>query len=409
MIQKSAEVHDPEIDVLTEGWLHKVMVMFHTPSQWPGWAVISLAVGLAALGTVSWRLLSNGRMLAWSIFLIQSVFSLLDVIMLQQLPRKQLSYGPWKSQLMALTVPRTLASMVMGGMAMLIEVPTVLTTMIVLQLVGTAAFYWGAYIEPFRLRLTEFLMFTDRLPNGLPRIRILHITDLHIEKWTQREERVLEIVAETKPDLIVITGDYVNLSYNEDPETHALVHRLLSQLEAPYGVYATLGSPPVDLREQIVPIFDELDIPLMRQEWRTIDFGDGRKLVLMGMDCTHHLPTDEVRLAHLASQAPADLPQVLLMHSPEIMPLAARSGIDLYLCGHTHGGQVRLPIIGPLLTSSQLGRRFVMGHYRLGRTHLYVSRGIGLEGMSAPRVRFMAPPEITLVTMVPGGPEKKPA
>ncbi|RMD51504.1 MAG: metallophosphoesterase, partial [Candidatus Thermofonsia bacterium] len=65
----------------------------------------------------------------------------------------------------------------------------------------------------------------------------------------------------------------------------------------------------------------------------------------------------------------------------------------------THGGQVRLPVIGPLLTSSQLGRRYVMGLYREGRTHLYVSRGVGLEGLSAPRVRFLAPPEITLFTI----------
>ena len=81
------------------------------------------------------------------------------------------------------------------------------------------------------------------------------------------------------------------------------------------------------------------------------------------------------------------------------MPEAAGHEIDLYLCGHTHGGQVRLPIIGAVLTSSQLGKRYEMGLYQGGRTHMYVSRGIGLEGLSAPRVRFLAPPEITLVTV----------
>jgi hypothetical protein len=84
------------------------------------------------------------------------------------------------------------------------------------------------------------------------------------------------------------------------------------------------------------------------------------------------------------------------------MPQAVELGIDLYLCGHTHGGQVRLPVIGPLLTSSHLGREYVMGHYQVGQTHLYVSRGVGLEGLSAPRVRLLAPPEITLLTLLPG-------
>jgi hypothetical protein len=82
------------------------------------------------------------------------------------------------------------------------------------------------------------------------------------------------------------------------------------------------------------------------------------------------------------------------------MPQAADHGIDLYLCGHTHGGQIRLPVIGAILTSSQLGKRYEMGHYHEGQTHMYVSRGVGLEGLSAPRIRFMAPPEITLVTLV---------
>jgi predicted MPP superfamily phosphohydrolase len=166
-------------------------------------------------------------------------------------------------------------------------------------------------------------------------------------------------------------------------------------------VYATLGSPPVDLREMVVPIFANLPVKLMRQAWEQVDLGDGRKLTLLGLDCTHHIPTDETRLAQLVNEAATDAPQVLLYHSPELMPQATNQDIDLYLCGHTHGGQVRLPLIGPILTSSQLGRRFVMGLYRHGRTHLYVSRGVGLEGMSAPRVRFLCPPEMTLVTIRP--------
>jgi predicted MPP superfamily phosphohydrolase len=149
----------------------------------------------------------------------------------------------------------------------------------------------------------------------------------------------------------------------------------------------------------VVPIFDNLPVKLLRADNERVRLGNGRSLTLIGMDCTHNLRFDSARLEKLAESAPKDVPQVLLYHSPELMPEASNLGIDLYLCGHTHGGQVRLPLIGPLLTSSQLGRRFVMGIYRIGQTHLYVSRGVGLEGLSAPRVRFKAPPEITLVTL----------
>jgi predicted MPP superfamily phosphohydrolase len=159
----------------------------------------------------------------------------------------------------------------------------------------------------------------------------------------------------------------------------------------------------------VVPIFEGLSVPLMRAAWKVVDLGRERQLVLLGLDCSHHIPTDEARLDLLMAAAPNGAPQILLYHSPELMPQAAEHGIDLYLCGHTHGGQVRLPLIGPIFTSSQLGRRYVMGLYRHGQTHLYVSRGVGLEGMSAPRVRFMAPPEVTLINVValsePDGPQ----
>ncbi len=199
--------------------------------------------------------------------------------------------------------------------------------------------------------------------------------------------------------MIVLTGDYVNLSYTEDALTQRQLRQLLSQLEAPGGVYATLGSPPVDLPHVIPALFDDLPVRLLRDEWEWLELPSGRQLVLLGLDCTHDMKEDGRRLGQLVQQAPNGVPRVLLYHSPELMPQAADHGLELYLCGHTHGGQVRVPGIGALITSSQLGRDYVMGLYRLGSTNLYVSRGVGLEGLSAPRVRFLSPPEITLVTL----------
>jgi predicted MPP superfamily phosphohydrolase len=126
-------------------------------------------------------------------------------------------------------------------------------------------------------------------------------------------------------------------------------------------------------------------------------------LALIGLDCSHDSERDAQWLAAISTQLPRDAVRVLLYHSPELIPFATELGIDLYLCGHTHGGQVRLPGYGAILTSSELGKQYDMGYYRSGDTHLYVSRGIGMEGLGAPRVRFLCPPEITLFSMQ--GPE----
>lgn len=399
VVDEVFNVSDPPVDVLEAGLLHKIMVLFHIPANWPAVMVIATAFVLATVVGGVWATRLQHALAGSVAIAVVFGFIMLDALILVSLPRRQLSFGPWKAQLFALAVPRVLAALVLVITAVWWGWLVGMVIVLIVQIIGTLALWYGATVEPFKLELNEYHMFSDRLPYGVAPIHILHLTDLHLERLTKREARVLEFVKEAKPDLIVITGDYVNLSYNRDPETLSQVKQFLSQLDAPFGVYATLGSPPVDLRETVAPLFDDLPIPLMRSSWTVVDMGDGRAVTLLGMDCTHHLPTDAERLAHLAAAAPNSTPQVFLYHSPELMPQAADYGLDLYLCGHTHGGQVRLPIFGPLLTSSQLGRQFVMGIYRIGRTHLYVSRGIGLEGMSAPRVRFKAPPEVTLVIM----------
>lgn len=393
----SKEIVDTEPpDVLTEGWLHKLMVIFHAPEQWPGWLLAVLAGLIAGCMGGLWQIIVHGRLAGMIVSGILLGFIGLDALLFSLLPQLEISYGPKKAQTVVLAVARTFLTLLLIVPALPLNIQQGLGLLLGTHLLGTAALLWGTAVEPFRLQANEYMVFSDRLPADLPAIRILHLTDLHIERITMRETAVLQKIQDLKPDLIVMTGDYVNLSYNRDPVTLRQIRHFLSQLSAPYGVYATLGSPPVDLRQTIVPLFEGLHIQLMRQQWATIKIDQHRHITLLGLDCTHHIPTDAARLLHLAQEAPHEHPLVLLYHSPELMPQATALGIDLYLCGHTHGGQVRVPLIGPILTSSQLGRQYVMGLYRNGRTQLYVSRGLGLEGLSAPRVRFLAPPEITL-------------
>ena len=156
---------------------------------------------------------------------------------------------------------------------------------------------------------------------------------------------------------------------------------------------------PVDLPAVIPALFAGLPIQLLRNEAVEVTLSRGRRLTLIGLDCHHDIERDAAALAQVAAGVSGNGPRVLLYHSPELFHQAVGQGIDLYLCGHTHGGQVRLPIIGPLLTMSKLGRRYSMGHHQESRTHLYISRGIGFEGLSAPRVRLFCPPEVTLVEL----------
>lgn len=381
--------------------LHRTMEFFHHPASWPLYAIVLASLGLAALVAAVWRSVGRLRRVAAAAGFIHLLSLGADALLLRQLPRYRISYGPWQAQGAALAAPRTAAALLLPLFAGLLGATGTLAAHAGLQGLGSLLLYWGAVVEPRRLGLTEVALALPGLPAGSPTVRLLHISDIHMERPSRREDDLLALVEAARPELIVITGDYLNLSYNRDPETVEHVQRLLRRLHAPHGVYAVLGSPPVDLREVVAPLFDDVPTRLLRDEWATVDLGESRCMHILGMDCNHDLEEDSERLACLAENGPKGSVRLLLYHSPEMMPEAKEQGFDLYLCGHTHGGQVRLPLYGAVITSSRLGRRYVMGHYAEEGTNLYVSRGVGFEGLSAPRVRFLSPPEITLFTLRP--------
>lgn len=390
-------------DVLTQSPFHKALVFFHTPATWPTWKVVTLLTVMALLVGLSWALIGGEWLPALVAAIIFLFFSITDGFLLWTLPRRSISYGPWQALTIVLAIPRAAAVVILAFIAALIGVEWAIFALVAVQIAGSAALVWGAIIEPFQLQLTHLSIESDRVSPGTRPIRLLHISDLHVERLTRREESLLALVDQVEIDVILITGDYLNLSYVRDKRAQTELLKLLRMLSAPGGVYAVLGSPPVDERDVVPRLFEDLQIQLLVDEHKSVDLGHGRRLILLGMDCTHYLPLDAQRLARLVSASPDDAPQILMYHAPDLFPEAAELGVDLYLCGHTHGGQVRLPGIGAMITSSQLGRRFQMGLYRDGRTHMYVSRGVGMEGLSAPRVRFLAPPEITLIEI--GGKE----
>jgi predicted MPP superfamily phosphohydrolase len=393
------ELDDKPKDYLEESPFNFALELLQKMVFWPLWAIVLGGCLLSAIVFASWFLVNRFSIVAIIAAVIFGLYIALDASFLWLLPRQQVSFGQWQSQLGALAIPRLVGAVAIAFLAIPLGDLAGLVLLAIGQLAGSIILVYGAVVEPFKLSMTSLDIGNQGESNSGRPIRILHISDLHIERIARREFKVLELVEQAHADLIVITGDYVNLSYRRDPQTHDQVRWFLNQLSAPYGVYATLGSPLVDLRDVVPPLFDDLQIRLMLNEWEEVKLDDSRSVIILGLDCSHHLPTDRAMLDKLVEASPNGGRRILLYHAPDLMPEASDHNIDLYLCGHTHGGQVRLPGYGAILTSSIFGKRYEMGSYEAGQTCLYVSRGVGLEGLSAPRVRFLAPPEITLINM----------
>jgi predicted MPP superfamily phosphohydrolase len=254
----------------------------------------------------------------------------------------------------------------------------------------------GFLIEPFSIQVTRHEFSSGRLSaQGRP-LRIVHLSDLHVERTTIRERKLVPLVDELQPDLILLTGDYLNLSYLYDETAQQDFRALASQLHAPYGVYAVRGS--VDSPALTEHLFADLDIVVLENESVRLDI-EGQEIYLVGVACSHDLSIDIPRLDEALKGVPSDSFKILLYHSPDLIEAVSERGIDLYLAGHTHGGQIRLPLYGAIATSSIYGKRYEAGLFQEKQTHLYVSRGIGLEGSAAPRARFFCRPEVAVHTL----------
>jgi predicted MPP superfamily phosphohydrolase len=368
----------------------------HPLALTPAW------LALAAIACWPWGTL---RLPAAALVL---AFTLADGVGLALLPRLRRSFGPVTPPLLALSLVHTALAWAVGlcgwgGWGHTLN-PTSATwpsllVVSILHLAVSGAFAYATWVEPFHLGVTQVQLRSSKL-SGLTPLRLLHISDLHVERITAREKRLLHLVEELAPDVVVLTGDYLNLSYVYDATAQAEARDLLSGLcdVAQGPVYAITGSPPVDRSDVVPAIFDGLPITWLPETIEELDV-NGHTLRIAGLSCLRERCLDAPRLRRLLGTPRTPEFTLLLYHSPDLMPEATEAGIDLYLCGHTHGGQIRLPLFGALITSSDFWKRYEMGRYEEGNTTLYVSRGLGMEGLGAPRARFLAPPEIVLWTL----------
>ena len=268
---------------------------------------------------------------------------------------------------------------------------------IVLFLAGVA--FWAFLIEPRRLVTHQETIQIDNWPRSLDGLRIAVLSDLHVDNWSVTDKKLRTIVERTnqlQPDLIVILGDYMSsngwVTRRVEPEVFGAV---LKDLHAPLGVYSVLGNHDwwnngMRVRRGL----EQNGIKVLEDETAQIDVR-GTSLWLVGFA---DLWTRPQRIAGTVAKVPEGQPLIGLTHNPDIFPNVP-SRVQLLLAGHTHGGQVRFPIIGPVVESSDYGDRWVQGHVFADNHHLFVTTGIGTSIMP---VRFGLPPEIVLLTLKSG-------
>lgn len=264
---------------------------------------------------------------------------------------------------------------------------------------------WGFTVGQARIDVTEMRVPLRRLHPDLAGLRLVQISDLHIGNRLEgrRLERMVERTNATGADVVVLTGDL----FDFDPSHVEDGARRLGSLRARYGVYAILGNH--DLYVGAERVADALarhapDIRLLRDELVRLPLP--APLYLAGVEDPGERWWDRglriPAIDALAAGRPEDGPVVLLVHQPEAFPHAASHGFPLVLAGHTHGGQIALPVRGGRLNLARVMSRFTRGAYRADpgadAPVLYVNRGLGVGG---PSVRIHCNREIAVLELVP--------
>jgi uncharacterized protein len=246
--------------------------------------------------------------------------------------------------------------------------------------------------------ITEMDIHIRRLGAAYDGLKVVHLTDIHHSLYTPLEdvERAVKMTNHLQPDLIALTGDYVTFS----PTYIWPVAQVLGRLRARLGVFAVLGNHDFQVdADEMTSALKAHRIHVLRNSHFALDSGDDH-LWLVGVDDLWWSADDlEAGMRHVPPQDP----KILLCHNPVGVHMAAEHHIDLVLSGHTHGGQVRLPVVGGLYTRSKLGKRFIAGWNRLDGTQIYVSRGIGKVLVP---LRVGCPPEIACLNLRAGNPAK---
>jgi predicted MPP superfamily phosphohydrolase len=258
---------------------------------------------------------------------------------------------------------------------------------------------WSLFVEPDQLVVARETIALPRWPDALDGLRVVAISDIHAGAPFVDAAKLRRLVAAAnseRPDLVVLLGDYVIQGVLGGqfiaPEQAV---RELGALRGRLGVYAVLGNHDHWLdAPRVRRSFESAGIQMVDDKAVHLE-QPGRGFWLVGI---HDIWTGWPDVARLLRQVSSGEPTLAITHNPDIFP-ALPASVDLLFAGHTHGGQVRLPLLGAPIVPSSYGQRFARGHVIENGRHLFVTSGVGTSVVPA---RFGVPPEIALVVIRSG-------
>jgi predicted MPP superfamily phosphohydrolase len=255
---------------------------------------------------------------------------------------------------------------------------------------------YATHIAPFQLRIDDVDATVSPERDGHDTIRIAVLADIQTTAVGDLEREAVRAAMAADPDIVLIPGDVLQVDGEELAAAAPAMQQLLSQLHAPGGVYLVGGDS--ESPERLAAVRPP-SVRLLEDEVVTTTVGD-RTVAIGGTLLAYDSPAAQRMKDELMAQDPGTV-RILLSHRPDtVLGLPADADIDLTVAGHTHGGQIALPVIGPLITLTNVPRTVAAGGlHEVAGNQIYVSPGIGMERGHAPQIRFLVPPTVGIVDL----------
>jgi hypothetical protein len=252
-------------------------------------------------------------------------------------------------------------------------------------------------IEPSWVEVSHVPLKLPHLPRAFSGFRLLQISDIHAGYWMtpERFASIVDLIKEQSPDLVAVTGDVI-LAYGGMPDDQPALDefgKVFKQIADDYETIAVLGNHDYWYdADKVRSVLERAGARVLMNSVHSLE-RRGERLHIAGVDDIYENQDD---LGAVLSALPQDGGAILLAHEPDFADISAATGrFDLQISGHSHGGQVSLPVIGPLVLP-HLGRKYPSGLYKVGDMYQYTNRGVG---MTMPTIRFNCRPEITVFTL----------
>lgn len=252
-----------------------------------------------------------------------------------------------------------------------------------LILIISCTILYARYIGTTGLKIKNINISTNKINTSYNNLKIVHFSDLHYKRIITNEEvtNIINEINKSNPDLVFFSGDLIDRDTKLSEKKKDFIIKSLKNIDPKLGKYAVIGNHDYDIGIDIIKeIYTKSDFILLDNEYDIIYNENNDKIFLGGLSTSTYKKADIDKVMSYFNDKEDNMYKIILMHEPDYVDKIIKKyqNIDLILAGHSHNGQVRLPVIGALYTPSN-AKKYYDEYYKINNTDLYISSGIGVS------------------------------